>query len=139
MLKFAIVVVSVFFAQHCSAGVKHMGSKVDMHELDKLVQESNNQELIEEIGDVKILHEKSVSLREGFFIAEADALDKRIHTKVCTKDIDFVSVLASCCFYIVFVHIIYTYIISWRKSMPRPPDLLKEMRMRSEMNCEWKC
>lgn len=83
MLKFVLVVWSFFFAQLCSAGVKHMGSKVDMHELEKLVEESNNQELIDEIGDVKILHEKSVSLREGFFIAEADALDKRIHNKVC--------------------------------------------------------
>lgn len=83
MLKLAFIVVNAFLAQPCSAGVKHMGSKVEMQELEKLVQESNNQDLIDEIGDVKILHEKSVSLREGFFVAEADALDKRIHTKVC--------------------------------------------------------
>jgi hypothetical protein len=82
MLKLAFLVVNVFLAHPCSAGVKHMGSKVEMEELEKLVRESNNQELIEEIGDVKILHEKSVSLREGFFMAEADALDKRIHNKV---------------------------------------------------------
>jgi hypothetical protein len=85
MLKVAFLFANVLLAQQLclvSAGVKHMGSKVHMDELEKLVKESNNQELVDEIGDVKILYEKSVTLREGFFVAEADALDKRIHAKV---------------------------------------------------------
>jgi hypothetical protein len=81
----AFLFANVLLAQQLclvSAGVKHMGSKVHMDELEKLVKESNNQELVDEIGDVKILYEKSVTLREGFFVAEADALDKRIHAKL---------------------------------------------------------
>ena len=83
MLKAAFVIVHLFLAQPCTAGVQNMGSKVELEELERLVKESNNQELLDEISDVKILHEKSVSLREGFFVAEADSLDKRIHVKVC--------------------------------------------------------
>jgi hypothetical protein len=37
---------------------------------------------LDEIGDLKVLQEKSASLREGFFVKEADAMDKRIHKKV---------------------------------------------------------
>lgn len=66
------------------------------------MKESNNQELIDDIGDVKILQEKSVSLREGFFVAEADSLDKRIHTKVYTSLFIVCSCVVTCCCYASF-------------------------------------
>ena len=84
MLRAAILFAGILFAQPdlCSAGVQGMSSNNDLQHLEDLVRASNNQELLDDVGDLKILQEKAASLREGSLVEEANALDRRIRIKV---------------------------------------------------------
>lgn len=84
MIRAAFLFANLFFAQQglTAATLQGTDSDINLNQLEELVRESNKQDLLDEVDDLKILHEKVVTLREGSFVDEAAALEKRIYRKM---------------------------------------------------------